>query len=164
LKPRIGVSACLLGEPVRYDGRSKPVEWIRQVLARQAELVALCPETGAGMPVPRPPVRLVRLEDGIHALGVEDPHRDVTCRLQTWARSMDGTLQSLQGVILKSRSPSCGLDSVPLHSITGGELGITSGLFAICLQQQYPRLVLIEETALEEAGARAAFMRALGLD
>lgn len=64
MKPRVGVSACLLGQPVRYDGQAKPHAWVRDVLARKAELVPLCPETGAGLPVPRPPVRLVRLTVG----------------------------------------------------------------------------------------------------
>ena len=164
MKPRVGVSACLLGEPVRYDGQSKPHEWIRQVLAGVADLVPLCPEVGAGLPVPRPPVRLVKLEDGIHALGVEDPGRDVTGVIEQWSRSARSLIDELQAVILKSKSPSCGLGSVPLHSPEGEELGRTSGLFAAFLQQEYPALLLLEETGLELAEARAAFLHALGID
>ncbi len=164
MKPRVGVSACLLGWPVRYDGQSKSHAWIRDVLAGQVELVPLCPETGAGLPVPRPPVRLVRLDSGVHALGVEDPGRDVTVSIEQWSRSVRAVIDGLQAVVLKSRSPSCGLDSVPLHSPDGKELGRTSGLFAAFLQREYPALLLVEETDLEWAKARAAFLHALGLD
>ena len=162
MKPRVGVSACLLGEPVRYDGRSKPHAWIRGVLARRAELVPLCPEVGAGLPVPHPPVRLVRLDDGIHALGVADPGRDVTNLVEQWSRSMAKVLDGLQAVILKSKSPSCGLGSAPLHAPEGTELGRASGLFAAFLLQHYPALPLFEESGLEDAGTRAALLDILG--
>ena len=163
MKPRVGVSACLLGAPVRYDGQSKPHEWIRGELAELAELVPLCPETGAGLPVPRPPVRLVKLRDGIHALGVEDPGRDITGLIRPWNRSVRDLIDGLDAVILKSKSPSCGLESVPLHSPQGKALAMTSGLFAAFLREEYPALPMLEETGLETAEARAAFLRTLGL-
>jgi len=162
-KPRIGVSACLLGEPVRYDGASRPHAWILGELAQRAELVPLCPETGAGLPVPRPPVQLVRLDGAIRARGVEEPERDVTDRLLAWNREAEPLLASLDALILKSRSPSCGLGSVPLFFPGGEELDRVSGLFAAFVQQAHPALTVVEESELEEEAARAAFLRRLGL-
>lgn len=161
MKPRVGVSACLLGAPVRYDGQSKPDEWIRRVLASVADLVPLCPETGAGLPVPRPPVRLVKLRGGIRALGIEDPQRDITGIVEQWSQSMREVLDGLDAVILKSRSPSCGLGSALLQLPNGESLGLTSGLFASFLSAEYPDLVLIEETALVSPRAREHFLRTL---
>ncbi len=163
MKPRVGVSACLLGRPVRYDGASKPHAWILEELARMAELVPLCPETGAGLPVPRPPVQLVRRKEGVRALGVEDPERDVTEALLAWNRRVAPLLDTLDGLILKSRSPSCGVTSTPLFSPEGAVLGRTAGLFAHHVRRHHPRLPLVEERDLERGAARAAFLRSLGL-
>ncbi|WP_456404907.1 2-thiouracil desulfurase family protein, partial [Thiolapillus sp.] len=70
-KPRVGVSACLLGQAVRYDGASRPHAWIREVLPRHAQVLPFCPESEAGLETPRPAVRLVKSEGGnIHVLGV----------------------------------------------------------------------------------------------
>ena len=89
--------------------------------------------------------------------------------IEQWSRSLRQVIDGLQAVVLKSRSPSCGVDSVPLHSPEGEELGRASlrplcSLSAAFLQQEYPALLLLEETDLELAEARAAFLRALGLD
>ena len=163
MKPRVGVSACLLGEAVRYDARSKPHAWVRGELARRAELVPLCPETGAGLAVPRPPVRLVRLEQGVRALGVEDASLDVTPLLEEWSLSMVPLLRQLRGLVLKSRSPSCGLGSVPLHSPDGQVLGLASGIFAEFLRRECPRLVLVEEAELDTTEGRESFLHALAM-
>ena len=76
---RIGVSSCLLGAEVRFDGRHKRDPFISEVLGRHFEFLPICPEVGAGMGVPREPVNLVRFQDGsIHAVGVENSGLNVT--------------------------------------------------------------------------------------
>jgi len=163
LKPRVGVSACLLGRAVRYDGSSKPHAWIMEELARRAELVPLCPELEAGLGVPRPPVRLVRVGRAVRARGVEEPELDVTERLNAWNRETEPLLDSLEALVLKSRSPSCGAGSVPLFSNAGEKVERTSGLFAAFAQQRFPNLWVVEESALEREAERQALLRRLGL-
>lgn len=163
MKPRIAVSACLLGQAVRYDGGSKPHAWIRGWLSARADLVPLCPETGAGLGVPRPPVQLVLQGNGVRALGVTNRELDVTGRIEAWSRMAIGGLDPVDAVILKSRSPSCGLGSVPLHSPQGEELGVTSGLFAAELIASRPGLLVVEETELENREGQTDFCRRLGI-
>ncbi len=162
MKPRIGVSACLLGEAVRYDGTAKPNQWILKVLSGRAELVPLCPEVGAGLGVPRPPVHLVQVGNDIRALGVEDPALDVTVPLRSWSMEMSPVLSTLDAVILKSRSPSCGVGSAPLHTPGGEPLGMTSGLFARYLSESFPGLLVLDDQLLEEGG-RERLCRSLGI-
>ncbi len=161
--PRIGVSACLLGQPLRYDGTARPHAWLLDTLARQAELVPLCPEAGAGLGVPRPPVQLVKTPAGLRALGVEVPDLDVTEALLAWCQTQDALLATLQGVVLKSRSPSCGRGSTPVHDAERRPVATGSGLFADHLARHHPHLVVVEDEDLTSDAGRRAFLNALGL-
>jgi uncharacterized protein YbbK (DUF523 family) len=107
-KIRIGVSGCLVGERVRYDGEDKRDAFIADTLGAAFELVPVCPEVAIGMGVPRPPIRLVG--DPLHprALGVDDPALDVTAPLTAYGRRMAVELDDIGAYIFKSRSPSCG--------------------------------------------------------
>lgn len=159
---RLGVSQCLLGDAVRYDGRDKRHPWICGPLAAAAELVPLCPETGIGLPVPRPPIVLrgdrARPEARVPAQG----ERDLSTALRAHARSQRARLQALDGFILKARSPSCGLDDVPLLGPHGGRRGTTSGLFAAELRTWSGR-PLVSEAGLSTPAARRAFAEAVHL-
>ena len=77
LKPCIAISACLAGEAVRYDGASKPLP-DTDFFERHFQLISVCPEVGAGLSVPRPPVQLVQTQQGVRALGRDDPSIDVS--------------------------------------------------------------------------------------
>jgi uncharacterized protein YbbK (DUF523 family) len=159
----VGVSACLVGQAVRYDGTAKPHDWIMTVLSQRVELVPLCPEAGAGLGVPRPPVMLVQMEGEVRARGVSEPGLDVTQALLDWSRQWLADCRGLDAVILKSRSPSCGLRSTPLYDSTGRRLTSTAGIFARRLQARLPELLLVEETSLETEAGRERFLRSLGL-
>ncbi len=141
-KYRIGVSACLLGQPVRYDGAAKPVAFVRDELPRWAELIPFCPETGAGLGVPRPQVQLVEQAGRLHALGVNDASLDVTTELLGWCHQQERFLDSLDALIVKSRSPSCGLGSAPV----AGASRLADGLFCNYVKSHYPHLRLFDET------------------
>lgn len=158
MKPRVGVSACLLGRAVRYDGRAKPHPWIRQELARHAHLEPFCPEVEAGLPVPRPPVELVVQGGELRLLGVRERHLDVTEPLDAWLAEVEPRLAGLRAVILKARSPSCGLGSVPVHDEEGRVLGLASGRFAAHLAERAPGLLLMEAEALDDERARARLL------
>lgn len=113
--PRIAVSACLLGEPVRYDGQAKFSAAVRGGLALLAELVPLCPEVGAGMPVPREPVDLCGAADAPRLIGCLTGE-DWTLRVQAWIdAALDRCAElGVSGFVLKARSPSCGVGTAAL--------------------------------------------------
>lgn len=158
-QPRLGVSACLLGHAVRYDGADKKHPFILNVLSQQCELVAVCPEAGAGLGVPRPPVRLVGDLHQARALGVDDPSLDVTVALLDYAHAQVNELSGLAGFIFKSRSPSCGLLDTPVFAAgaTVTEM-YGSGLFARTLVNAYPDLPVCDETMLDDADFVARFL------
>ena len=158
-KPRVAVSRCLLGEPVRYDGAAKPHPQVLHVLARCCELVGLCPELEAGLGVPRPPVQLVEDSQRLRALGRDDPGLDVSAALRGSVEHLLPVLRQCAGVVLKSRSPSCGVTSTPVFDAAGRLLRHDSGLFAQALARYLPELPLIEESALEDAATRRHFLQ-----
>ena len=156
---RLGVSSCLLGEPVRYDGGHKRDRYVTDVLAQWFEFVPVCPEMGIGMPAPRPPIRLVSTGRGIRALGVDDPDRDVTEPLRGYYDRVAPRLAGISGYILKAKSPSCGMDRVKLYAEDGQPLMTKSrGRFAERLLDARPLLPVEEEGRLNDAVLRENFI------
>ncbi len=143
-KPLIGVSRCLMGEAVRYDGGSKPVPWIRDILSEHCGLQVLCPEVEAGLGVPRPPVRLVGSMDSPRALGVEDPTLDVTELLLKVGADKRDAVAGMDGLILKARSPSCGVFDTSVFDDEGMKTGQRAGLFSGACRENFPDLPLID--------------------
>lgn len=160
-RPVIGISACLVGERVRYDGGDKLDRRLCDLLARDFELFPVCPEVLAGLGVPRPPVQLVGDPARPHALGVEDVSLDVTERLEAAARWAMPELAHLSGFVCKARSPSCGLNTTPLYDKTGAPQATVSGLFVRILQEHYPRLPLEDEAGIDDPQRRRAFLEAV---
>ncbi len=147
-KLKIGVSRCLLGDAVRYDGQSKPCTVVIEKLAEQFELIAICPEVEAGLPVPRPPVQLSHSIQQPRLLGRDDPAIDVTDLMHDYCLKKMPELNELSGFVFKSRSPSCGLKSTPVF--IGGQCvsETSSGVFARAVQKSHPDLPMVEETQL----------------
>ncbi|WIO74985.1 DUF523 domain-containing protein [Porticoccaceae bacterium LTM1] len=148
-KPKVGVSACLTGDKVRYDGGDKHQPLITTLLSEQLELLPFCPEMAAGLGVPRPPVQLVASDGGLQALGVEQKELDVTSALQNACNQYIAAKSKLHGFILKSRSPSCGLGSTPLHNDNRIAIDTSSGLFAATIRSHYPNIPIVEESWLD---------------
>ena len=147
-KLKIGISRCLLGDAVRYDGQSKPCATIKKLTAH-FELIPICPEVEAGLTIPRPPVQLSNSIEQPRLIGRDDPDIDITDLMHDYCVKKIPHLNELNGFVLKSRSPSCGLRSTPVF-IDGQCISKTSsGIFAQSLQTTYPHLVMIEETQLE---------------
>src|SRR5947199_7754815 len=109
-KPRVGISACLLGERVRHDGGHKRDAWLVDVIGRDVHWVPVCPEVEAGFGTPREPMDLVRTQDGTIALMTKHTSRDVTATLRDFAvrRVEELAADDLSGYVLKANSPSCG--------------------------------------------------------
>lgn len=101
----VGVSSCLLGERVRYDGRHKRDNVVTKILSRVFEFVPVCPEVSIGLGVPRAPIRLVGRVAAPRAIGVADASVDVTDKLASFGACMGRDLADLSGYIFKSRSP-----------------------------------------------------------
>lgn len=158
---RVGVSHCLLGGAVRYDGGHRRHEIVCGVLAGLFELVPVCPEVAAGLGVPRPPVRLMAGGAGnIRVLGAEDGGMDVTEVLVRRSLALVSRLEGVCGFVLKSRSPSCGAAGVPVFRTDGSDAGFTGmGVFAGALRQAYPGMPLIEETELGDTALLEHFVQ-----
>ena len=159
---RVGISACLLGREVRYDGGHKRDRSILATLGRRFELVPVCPEMELGLGVPREPLRLEGGRDAprlvfLHSRG------DVTRRMNSWARRRlwDLDTTDLRGFVLKSRSPSCGLERVPLHrpGRRGAPALLGRGLFASALRERFPAMPVVEELQLHDRAGRQDFVR-----
>lgn len=149
-KPVVAISACLNGEPVRYDGAAKSLQSTLDILSKHLELQPICPEVGAGLGVPRAPVQLVRSDSGtLRALGRDDSQLDVTDALTAFAeRSLRQSGDGLAGYIFKSRSPSCGLNSTAVFNSQGEQVDWGSGYQAHRFSSARPWIQCVEETQL----------------
>ncbi len=156
---RIAVSACLLGENVRYDGKLKACTAVTDVLSSRAELVPVCPETGVGMPVPREPVDLFGDAAAPRMIGV-DSGEDWTDRVNAWVRDTLARLlaDGLDGVVLKARSPSCGVGTAALHAERGAEPTRADGLLALALRSDHPEVPVVEDEDLVDEAAVERFL------
>jgi len=161
---RIGVSACLLGREVRYDGRHKRDALLLEELAPLVTFVPVCPELEVGMGVPREPVRLVRGPDGRTLMLRNGSGEDWTARMSARAARRVEALaaEGLAGFVLKARSPSCGLAGVELHDARAPRDAPPTregvGLFARALVERLPGLPVEEDERLHDAGVRASFL------
>ncbi len=145
---------------MRYDGAGKLLD-MHALLATQLELVAICPEQGAGLGVPRPPVQLVEANGELRALGRDDKTLDVTEALHHFAaQSLPSLMRDhrLCGYIWKSRSPSCGFGSTPVFDRAGTPTDYRSGIHAAHFQRHLPYLSYVDETDLTTATATLAFI------
>jgi len=158
---RIGVSSCLLGQPVRYDAGHKHDAWVTDMLGRFFDFVAVCPEMEIGLGTPRETLHLEG-KPGAVRLVAPKSGSDHTERMSAWAAEKTAGLarQSLCGYILKKDSPSCGLERVRLYAA-----GSTSapgrdgrGLFAAALVRRFPTLPVEEEGRLQDARLRENFV------
>ena len=118
-RPQIGISSCLLGQKVRYDGTAKRNRWLVDQFGEFVDYQPICPEMAIGLGTPRPPIRLVGTPDNVRVLGVEDPSIDVTEALEDFALNTTGQLGGISGYVFMSKSPSCGMERVKLYAENG---------------------------------------------
>ncbi len=156
---RIGISACLLGQPVRYDGGHKRYAFLADTLAQFVDLVPVCPEVEVGMGTPRETLHLVG-DPAAPLMVTTETAQDHTVAMQAWsAQRLDALAElALCGYIFKSRSPSCGLVNVPIYPLDGGAEQTGRGLFASALVTRFPALPVIEEGVLNDAADRKDFL------
>jgi uncharacterized protein YbgA (DUF1722 family)/uncharacterized protein YbbK (DUF523 family) len=155
---RLGISSCLLGERVRYDGNHRHDGFITGTLGRYFEFVPLCPEVAIGLGVPRAPIRLVGPAAAPRAIGTDDPQRDVTEALAAYGRRMARALGDISGYIFKSQSPSCGLERVKIYPRSGMPTRDGRGVYAAAVLAARPGLPAEEEGRLNDPRLRENFI------
>jgi len=159
---KLGISACLLGEKVRYDGGHERDRFITDTLGNYAEFVAVCPEVEAGFGVPR---ETVQLEGDIGAprLVTTRTKRDVTGKMLTWSRARVKELgkENLCGFIFKSRSPSSGMARVKVFNEKGMPIQKGVGLFARVFMDHFPLIPVEDEGRLHDLRLRENFIESI---
>lgn len=161
-KIRIGVSACLLGERVRFDGQHKRDPYIVNTLGEYFEFVPVCPEVELGLPIPRPALRLVG-EVETPRLVFSRSGEDITEAMQTWAQQRVQQLaeENLCGFIFKKGSPSSGMERVKVYQPQGMPHNRGIGVFARAFMAHFPLLPVEEDGRLHDAQLRENFIESL---
>jgi len=157
-RPLIGISSCLLGQKVRYDGTAKRDPWLVEHFGRHVDFEPVCPEMAIGLGTPRPPIRLVGTPEAIRVVGVEDPAVDVTGALEDFAFNTAGRLGGISGYVFMSKSPSCGMERVKLYNAKGHGEKKGVGVYARVLMQSLPNLPCEEEGRLNDPMLRENFV------
>ena len=158
-KIKIGISACLLGHAVRYDGGHKHDPYIAHTLGRYFDFVPVCPETECGMPTPREPISLYGEIDNPTLL-TNKTRRDLTRQMAHWIgpRLEQLSQDDLCGFIFKKKSPSCGLHRVKVFQAKGEPVPHGRGLFASAFTARFPRIPAEEEGRLNDPGLCETFI------
>jgi uncharacterized protein YbgA (DUF1722 family)/uncharacterized protein YbbK (DUF523 family) len=170
-RPRIGISACLLGQPVRFDSGHKRDPFLVETFGQHVEWVPVCPEVEAGFGTPRESMRLVLTRPQVRARGerfdasgialvLNKQGTDVTERLVSYSRRKVEKLATarLSGFVLKKDSPSCGMDRVKVYTAAGPGERAGRGLFAEALMARLPHLPVEEEGRLGDPRIRENFV------
>ncbi len=157
---RIGISSCLLGQKVRYDGGHKRDRFATDVLEPFVEWVPMCPEVEIGLGIPRPTIRLERGGDGTARLVMPSTGEDLTRRMGEWAevRVRGLGVHDLCGFILKKDSPSCGMERVKIYDHNDVPARNGTGIFAETLLRLAPELPVEEEGRLNDPRLRENFI------
>jgi uncharacterized protein YbgA (DUF1722 family)/uncharacterized protein YbbK (DUF523 family) len=157
--PRIGISACLLGQKVRFDGGHKRCDFLVEVFGPFVEFVAVCPEVEVGLGVPRETLRLVRDRGEIRLRG-NQTGADHTGAMRRYSDRRTAALihDDLSGYVLKRNSPSCWMERVRTFAANGIPARDGRGLYAETLMRRYPNLPIEEEARLDDARIRDNFI------
>lgn len=158
-KLRIGISSCLLGEMVRYDGGHKRDPFLIDTLSQWVEYVPVCPEVECGLPIPREAMRLVGEPEAPRLVTIRSGV-DHTEQMQSWAAERVEQLaaEKLSGFIFKSKSPSSGLYRVKVYNDSGMPLKVGSGMFARAFTERFPLIPVEEEGRLHDPRLRESFI------
>ncbi len=149
--PRVGISQCLLGDNVRYDGGHKLDSVLIETLGRHVEWVPVCPEVEVGLGTPREPMQLVGDRHAPRLVTI-NTGVDLTEAMNRFARQRVRELEALNlsGFVFKSASPSCGIRQVPFFNTQGIETQEGVGLFARAFMAHFPEMPVEEESRLHD--------------
>ncbi|MBX2858364.1 MAG: DUF523 and DUF1722 domain-containing protein [Cellvibrionaceae bacterium] len=156
----IGISSCLLGEPVRFDSGHKNNVYIGKVLSQFFDFKPFCPEVSIGLGIPREPIRLVSTAPGapVRCVGTKNSHLDVTGALSACATDQFRWVSDLCGYIVKNNSPSCGMERVKVYTKNNPQrIGV--GIYTAAIIKAFPNLPVEEEGRLGDAVLRENFIK-----
>jgi uncharacterized protein YbgA (DUF1722 family)/uncharacterized protein YbbK (DUF523 family) len=158
-KIRLGISKCLLGENVRFDGGHKLDRFLTETLGQYVDYVPVCPEVECGLPVPRESMHLEGDPDAPRLVTTRTK-QDMTERMLQWARKRVGELEkeNLMGFVFKSDSPSSGMERVRVYNEKGMAVKTGVGMFARAFMQHFPLLPVEEEGRLHDPRLRENFI------
>lgn len=158
---RVGVSSCLLGQKVRYDGGHKRHDFVADILGARVDFVPVCPEVELGLGTPRQTLRLIRKDDDVRLI-MANGH-DYTHAMRVFAKKRVEQLKDddLSGYVLKKDSPSCGLTRVKVYEETGIPAKTGRGVYADALLARWPHLPVEEEGRLQDEALRENFLERL---
>ncbi len=160
-RPRLGISSCLLGKPVRFDGGHKKNSYVTGTLSDYFDFVSFCPEQAIGLPTPRKPIRLVTEAESsnIRAVEVRDYSLEYTEQLDDYARAVTPEMAGFSGYIVKKDSPSCGMERVKVYGKEASPPDKSgTGIFTARLMAQRPDLPIEEEGRLTDPRLRENFV------
>jgi uncharacterized protein YbgA (DUF1722 family)/uncharacterized protein YbbK (DUF523 family) len=157
-KPKLAISACLLGEEVRFNGGHKRSQRCKE-LSDYFEFVPVCPEVAIGLGTPREAIRLVGDPSAPRAMNSRDQRNDYTDALAEFGERMAGALDDICGYILMQKSPSCGLERVKVYQANGLPAeGGGQGIYTKAFQAHWPNLPMEEEGRLNDPVLRENFI------
>ncbi len=158
-KIKVGISSCLLGEKVRYDGGHRLDRYLKDTLGRSVEWIGVCPEAGCGLPVPREVMHLVGMPQSPRLITVET-NIDHTDRMLEWTEKKLDELGKarLSGFVFKSNSPSYGMRSIAVYGKDCFPAGTSPGIFAAALMRRFPALPAEGDDRLKDPRAREEFI------
>lgn len=156
---KVGVSTCLLGEIVRYDGGHMLDSYITGTLGKLFTLIPVCPEVESGMTTPREPMRLEGAPTAPRLM-TKESRIDKTEQMLSFCRTKMEELENadLCGFIFKKNSPSSGLFEVKIYDAQGNWTGSGSGLFAAAVAKRFPQLPMVEDEQLYDVKVREKFI------
>ncbi len=158
-KISVGISSCLLGERVRYDGGHKLDHYLKETLGVYVSWVPVCPEVETGLPVPREAMRLVRTGRGPRLVTIKTG-ADMTDRMYSWAAERLKELEKadLCGFVFKSRSPSSGMRGVKVYDSSGVPSHSGVGVFAGAFMDRFPFIPVEDDGRLHDPALRENFI------
>jgi uncharacterized protein YbbK (DUF523 family) len=154
----IGISSCLLGQNVRYDGGNRLDAYITGTLSEYFEFHPFCPEMGIGLGAPRPTMHLVKIGHAVHCIGIKNPDCDVTGQLRSYAAQQKHLHTGLCGYILKKNSPSCGMERVSVY-FDNHPHPVGVGIYAEEMMRINPLMPVEEEGRLGHPTLRENFIQ-----
>jgi uncharacterized protein YbgA (DUF1722 family)/uncharacterized protein YbbK (DUF523 family) len=158
-KIKLGISTCLLGENVRYDGGHKLDQFLTDTLGQYVEYVPVCPEVECGLPIPREAMRLEGSPNSPRLVTIHT-EQDMTNRMVQWAKKRIVALENedLCGFIFKSNSPSCGVERIRVYNEKGMPVRKGVGMFARIFMEHFPLLPVEDEGRLHDPDLRENFI------
>ena len=154
----IGISACLIGEKVRFDASNKPSNFCIKELGQHVTFKAYCPEVAVGLPIPRPTIRLIK-DDQMIKVSRPDGSGDVTSAIKAYGKKIAAMSQDLSGYVFCAKSPTCGMERVKVYSPTGNQLQAQGvGVFSREIMKANPLLPCEENGRLNDPIIRENFV------